>query len=125
MEGGGPIESITIAGRRFPTDGEDAAKIILGGFSNELKSNGDGTARVIKSRIPASVSDLNAQSDPNKDDLEYIQEKRNEHTLFDFSLTLVDGTVYAGAMQITDEVEYDSKEGTAGLNFAGRLAKQG
>jgi hypothetical protein len=124
MEGGGPIESITIAGRRFPVDGEDAAKITLGGFSNEIKPNGDGTARVIKSRVLASISDLNVQIDPNKDDLEYIQEKRNEHTLFDTSVTLVDGTVYAGATQITDEVEYDSKEGTAGISLTGRLQKQ-
>jgi hypothetical protein len=124
MEGGGPIESITIAGRRFSTDGEDAAKIALGGFSNEVVANGDGTARIKKSRVLAKISDLNIQIDPNKDDLEYVQEKRNEHTFFDTSVTLVNGTVYAGAMQITDEVEYDSKEGTAGISLVGRFGKQ-
>jgi hypothetical protein len=125
MEGGGPIESITIAGRRFPCDGEDAAKITLGGYSSEVKPNGDGSVRVVGSRVLAAISDLNVQIDASKDDLEYIQEQRNSLRLFDFTVNLVDGTVYSGAMQITDEVEYDSKEGTAGISLAGRLEKQG
>jgi hypothetical protein len=125
MEGGGPIESITIKGRRFACDGEDSAKIQLGGFNNELKPNGDGTPRQIKSRKLATISDLNPKIDPANGDLEYLQEIQNGFEMADTAITLVDGTVYSGAMQITDEVEYDAKEGTAGLSMAGSLEIQG
>jgi hypothetical protein len=124
MEGGGPIESITIKGRRFACDGEDSGKIQLGGFNNELKPNGDGTARQIKSRKLATITDLNPQCDPSRGDLEYLQGIQSSFEMADTAVTLVDGTVYSGAMQITDEVEYDAKEGTCGLSMAGYFEKQ-
>ena len=46
----GCIESIVINGRRFTTDAEDSCEITYDGFENEVKPNGDGTMRIVKSR---------------------------------------------------------------------------
>jgi hypothetical protein len=60
----GPIESITISGRRFAVEGEDAGNVVLSGFKNEIKFNGDGSKRIIRSRASGSIKNLNVQVSP-------------------------------------------------------------
>jgi hypothetical protein len=120
----GPVESITIAGRRFPTDGEDAGKIKLSGFKNEVKFNGDGSKRMIRSRVPGSISDLNVQVTHQNKDLEYMRDKQSTSDFFDVSLTLTDGTTYAGSMQFVDEIEEDTQQGTVSISLEGDLEMQ-
>ncbi len=125
MAASGPIESITLRGRRFPVDGEDAGNVSLPGTSNEVKPNGDGSLRLVKGRVAGMIENLNAQIDHERQDLEYLHELRDGGDFFDVSLTYCDGTVYAGSMQLTDDIKEDTKEGTAGITLTGNLEMQG
>ena len=120
----GPIESITIAGRRFPVDGEDAGNVILSGLKNEVKFNGDGSKRMIKSRANGSIKGLNVQITHENKDLEFLRDKQSTSDFFDVSLTYCDGTIYAGSMQFVDDITEDTQQGTASVSLEGDLDMQ-
>jgi len=120
----GPIESITIAGRRFPVDGEDAGNVTLSGFKNEVKFNGDGTKRIIRSRASGSIKNLNVQITHENKDLEFLREEQSTSDFFPVSLTYCDGTIYAGSMQFVDDITEDTQQGTAGISLEGDLEQQ-
>ena len=121
----GCIESIVINGRRFKTDADDSCKITYDGFENEVKPNGDGTMRIVKSRHTGKIEGLNIIMDPSRDDQEFIQEAQDSTDFFDVSATLVDGVVVGGTMQLTEAVATDLKEGTASITLEGTLEKLG
>ncbi|MCL2381353.1 MAG: hypothetical protein FWC64_07130 [Treponema sp.] len=123
----GPAESITIAGRRFVCNNEDDVSIQLPGFTNETRMHGDGGAHFAKSRKPGSIDSINVYIDPERNDLEYLQEQANRHEYFDVSLTLCDGIVYAGSMMLTgDSTALGVREGFAPITLEGpTLEKQG
>jgi hypothetical protein len=120
----GPIESITIAGRRFPVDGEDAGNVILSGFKNEIKFNGDGSKRIIRIRANGSIKNLNVQITHESKDLEYLRDKQSTSDFFDVSLTYCDGTTYAGSMQFVDDITEDTQQGVASISLEGDLEMQ-
>jgi hypothetical protein len=120
----GPIESITIAGRRFAVDGEDAGNVVLSGFKNEIKFNGDGSKRIIRSRANGSIKNLNVQITHENKDLEYLRDKQSTSDFFDVSLTYCDGTIYAGSMQFVDDITEDTQQGTAAISLEGDLEMQ-
>jgi hypothetical protein len=120
----GPIESITISGRRFPVDGEDAGNVILAGFKNEVKFNGDGSKRIIRSRSNGSIKGLNVQVTHENKDLEFLRDKQGTSDFFGVSLTFCDGTTYAGSMQFVDDITEDTQQGTAGISLEGDLDMQ-
>jgi hypothetical protein len=120
----GPIESITISGRRFPVDGEDAANVTLSGFKNEIKFNGDGSKRIIRSRASGSIRNLNVQITHANKDLEYLRNKQSASDFFDVSITYCDGTIYSGSMQFVDDITEDAQQGTAGISLDGDLEMQ-
>ena len=121
----GCIESIVINGRRFTTDGEDTCEITYNGFHNEVKPNGDGTNRIVKSRHAGAIEGLNITLNSENDDMEFLKECQDSMDFFDVSATLVDGTVIGGSMQLTDAVKADMKEGTAGITLNGSCEKLG
>jgi hypothetical protein len=120
----GPIESITIAGRRFPVEGEDAGNVTLSGFKNEVKFNGDGSKRMIRSRASGSIKNLNVQITHEQKDLEYLRDKQSTSDFFDVSLTYCDGTIYAGSMQFVEDIVEDTQQGTASISLEGDLEMQ-
>jgi hypothetical protein len=120
----GPVESITIAGRRFPVEGEDAGNVVLSGFKNEIKFNGDGSKRIIRSRANGSIKNLNVQITHENKDLEFLRDKQSTSDFFDVSLTYCDGTIYAGSMQFVDDITEDTQQGTAGISLEGDLEMQ-
>jgi hypothetical protein len=121
----GPFESHTLAGRRFSPDAEDDIQMQLGGKSNEVLPNGDGTVRVQQSRVPASLEGANLTFDPENGDVEFLQELRDKGDLFDYSGTTNDGTIYAGSMQITGDLKFSFKEGKVSITLKGSVQKQG
>jgi hypothetical protein len=120
----GPIESIIIAGRRFPVNADDAGKITLSGRINEVKRSGDGGKRIVQSFRTGAIEGLNVVVTHGNDDLEYLSDLQTKSDFFDVTLTHDDGTVYAGSMQLTDKVEEDTKEGTIAITLVGDLEKQ-
>lgn len=124
MAGGGPIESITLKGRRFAVDAESDLDLNLGGFTNEVKPNGDGSQRIVKSRRLASVKGGALAVDNDRSDNEFLQEVADETTGVDTDVTLVDGTVYSGTMAISNEFIYKTMDGICEVELTGTLEKQ-
>jgi hypothetical protein len=98
--------------------------VILSGFKNEIKFNGDGSKRIIRSRANGSIKNLNVQITHESKDLEYLRDKQSTSDFFDVSLTYCDGTIYAGSMQFVDDITEDTKQGTAGISLEGDLEMQ-
>jgi hypothetical protein len=120
----GPIESIIIAGRRFECDAEDSGEITLSGMKNEVKRSGAGGKRLVRSFRTGGLKGLNVVITHDNDDLEYLSNLQSTADFFDVSLTVCDGTVYAGSMQFTDDITENTKEGTISISLEGDLEKQ-
>jgi hypothetical protein len=123
---GGSIESISLQGRLFEVPADVEAQRKLGGFENEVQANGGFGARLIKTRVPLSLSGLTVSIDDSRDDQEYIQNLANLNDFFVIAITLADGNVYQGTAQIVDEfaVSTQNATGTISLMGPGTLTKQ-
>lgn len=126
MTGGGPLESITIKKRRFPVDGEINAMLSLGGFTNEVKPNGDGqTFRIVKTAKTAKLKAIPIIIDNSRGDMEFIQEIMDDPEPVDCFATEVDGTVWEGSVTIAGDPEKSTKEGTMEIEVHGSFNRQG
>ncbi len=123
---GGPIEEVTIDGRRFPVAADAEAERDLGGFTNEVSPNGDGSARLLKTRKPWKLGGLTLEMNSNRGDHEYVQTKADSKEFFPLTVTQCDGAVYAGTGQITGDIKASAMKATCGVEFSGpkKLEKQ-
>ena len=123
---GGSIDSISLNGRIFVVDAEADVNRKMGGFENEVKSNGDGSARQIKKKVPLSISGLTIEIDDTREDQEFIQFLANLNDFFPIVVTFVSGDDYQGSATITGEVQFSSQNATAQINLMGpgTLTKQ-
>ncbi len=116
---GGSIESVALAGRLFPVAADAEAQRKLGGFENEVAANGDGSARIIKTRVPLSISDLTLEVDDDRGDHEYLQELSNRSDFFPIVTTYASGVSYQGTAIITGELTVSSQQQTAAVSLSG------
>lgn len=116
---GGSIESITLDGRNFSVAADAEAQRKIGGFENEVQSNGDGTARQIKTRVPLSIDGLTVDIDDAQDDAQFLQELQNRNTFFPVSITYASGETYQGEAQIVGETQTSSQNATAAVSLMG------
>lgn len=116
---GGSLESVTFDGRNFPvaTDAEVQRKI--GGFENEVLTNGDGTARLIKTRVPLSLDGLVVEIDDSRGDHEFLQELSNRNDFWPMALTYASGITYQGTCQIVGEFQASSQAATGAVSLMG------
>lgn len=125
MASGGPLESITLDNRRFSVDGEANVMLSLGGYTNEIKPNGDGTFRIIKTAKVAKLKACPIVIDNARGDMEFIQERMNLSEPFSAFATEVDGTVWEGSVMISGDPEKSTKESTMEIEVHGQLNRQG
>jgi len=116
---GGSIQSISIGGRLFAVTADTDATRELGGFNNAVNSNGNGTARQEKTRVPWSVKGVVVEIDNTRADQEFLQGVQNSNDDVPCTLSFVDGTTYQGTGTIIDAVEYNNMSTTATVNLAG------
>ena len=116
---GGSIQSISIRGRIFPVASDAEANKKLGGFENEVQSNGDGTARLVKTRVPWSIDGLQIEINDDRGDHEFLQEIADSLEFVSMTMELASGAVYEGTGQITDEVTASSQNATATITVGG------
>lgn len=116
---GGPIESVTLDGRNFAVAEDAESQRKLGGFENEVQSNGDGTARLIKTRVPLSIDGLNVEIDDDRGDQEFLQELSNRNDFFPGAISYVSGSTYQATLQIVGETQANSKNATAAISLMG------
>lgn len=116
---GGSIESITLNGRTFAVAADAEAQRKVGGFENEVQANGDGTARMIKTRVPLSLDGLTLDIDDDKGDHEFLQELSDSNSFFAIAITYASGEVYQGTAQIIGEMQVSSQNATAAVSLMG------
>ena len=116
---GGSIEAISIRGRNFPVASDAEANRKLGGFENEVQANGDGTARIVKSRVPWSLDGVTVEIDDDRADQEFLQEIADAKDFVPVSITLASGHTYQGRGTITGEIQASSQNATAGISLMG------
>jgi hypothetical protein len=126
MPVGGSIESATLAGRVFPVAADADVTRKVGGFENEVLANGDGSARLQKTRVPAGLSGLVLSVDDDRGDQEYLQGLADGKDFFPASLILAGGQIWQGVLQIQGEFQYSTQTATATVNLmgSGTLSKQ-
>ncbi len=116
---GGSIESISIRGRLFPVASDAEANKKLGGFENEVQANGDGTARLVKTRVPWSIDGLQVEISDTRNDAEFLQEIADSLDFVPITMTLASGVTYQATGTITDEVQSSSQNATATITLGG------
>lgn len=123
---GGSIESVSLDGRNFAVAADAEAQRKLGGFENEVQANGDGNARLIKTRVPLSIDGLTIEVDDDRGDHEFLQDLSNRNDFFPIAITYASGVTYQGRAQITGELQSSSQNATAAVSLMGpgQLTKQ-
>lgn len=116
---GGSIESVSLGGRLFAVPADIETQRKLGGFENEVQANGNGTARLIKTRVASSIDGLTVEIDDDNADQEFIQDLADSPDFFVFSITYVSGKVYQASMQIVGDVQGSSQNGTCTVSLMG------
>lgn len=123
---GGSIESITMEGRTFSVDADAEAQRKLGGFENQVQSNGDFTARIIKTSVPLSLDGLTLSIDDENGDHEFLQSLSDGNSFFPIVITFASGISYQGEAQIVGETQVSSQNATASVSLMGpgKLTRQ-
>jgi hypothetical protein len=123
---GGPIENISLAGRQFAVTADADTGRKLGGFENEVQANGDGTGRVIKTRVPWSVSGLAVQITDEQGDQEYLQAIADGTEFVAIGITFASGDTYQGEGIVAGELSFSNQSASASFDLQGRgqLTKQ-
>lgn len=123
---GGSIESVNLSGREFAVAADAEAQRKLGGFENEVQANGDGTARLIKTRVPLSIDGLTIEIDDDRGDQEFLQDLADQKDYWPLGITYASGSTYQGTAQIVGENPASSQSATAAISLMGpgKLTKQ-
>lgn len=116
---GGSIESVALAGRNFPVAADAESQRKLGGFENEVQSNGDGSARIIKTRVPLNIEGLTVEIDDSRGDHEYIQDLANRNDYFPIAITYASGLTYQGRAMIAGDFQVSSQNATGVISLMG------
>lgn len=116
---GGSIESVQLAGRNFAVAADAESQRKRGGFENEVQANGDGTARLIKTRVPLKIDGLTVECDDTRGDHEYLQDLANRNDFFPIAITYASGITMQGQAQITGEMQVSSQNATAAITLEG------
>lgn len=116
---GGSIEEISIAGRIFAVASDADATKKLGGFENEVQANGNGTGRIIKTRVPWSVEGLTVSIDDLGGDHEFLQNIANGKAFVPVSMTLASGVTYSADGILTGDLGASSMSATASVSLSG------
>ena len=116
---GGSIESITLSGRGFAVAADAEAQRKIGGFENEVQANGDGTARLIKTRVPLALDGLTIEIDDDRGDHEFLQELSDQNDFFPIVISYASGEDYQGTAQIVGETQASSQSASASISLMG------
>lgn len=119
MATGGSIESVSLAGRVFAVAADADTQRKLGGWENEVQMNGDGSGRLIKTRVAAQFAGLQLSVDDARGDDEFLTEIKNGRDFVPGVVTYASGQSYSGLLQIVGEYVYNSQASTATVDLHG------
>ena len=116
---GGSLESVSLDGREFPVAADSEVQRKLGGTENEVQPNGNGTARLIKTRVAWSLDGLTVEVDDSRGDQEFLQALADGNNFFAVALSYPSGETYQGTGQIVGEMQASSQAATAAVSLMG------
>lgn len=116
---GGSVESVTIDGREFPVTFDADINRKLGGSENEVQPNGNGTGRIIKSRVAPSLSGVVVECDDSRGDNEFLQNISDNNKFVAIAITYASGITYQGSATITGELQYSNQGATCAFDMMG------
>ncbi len=117
---GGSVESVTISGRELPVTADADINRKLGGYENDVQANGDGSARIIKTRVNPMLSGIVTECDDDRGDHEFLQAIADGNEFVPTAITYADGSVYQGTAIISGELQHSNQSGTAGFDMMGQ-----
>lgn len=116
---GGSIVAVTFDGRRFSVPADADVQRKLGGFMNAVESNGDETARLIKTREPWSLDGVTVAVDDSRGDAEFLQALADQNDFFAITAELASGVIYQGTGQIVGDLQTGTQASSAAFNLMG------
>lgn len=116
---GGSIESVVLNGRRFSVTSDADSTRDVGGFSNANENNGDGTSRLIKTRVSWEIDGLNLSIDDSLGDQEFLQNLADANTYFTCLISYASGISFEGQGQIMDGVKVSSNTTSVAIKLGG------
>lgn len=122
---GGSIRRLSVKGRNFSVVGDADANMVLGGFTNTITANGDGTTQISQKRVPGALTDVEISLDNVRGDLEFLQDLANNGEVFPLYVEYSDGTAYSARVQIEGDLSRSSMDAKATVGFKGeKFVKQ-
>lgn len=123
---GGSIENVSIAGRLFDVAADADLSMKLGGFINTVEANGNGSARILKTRESLSIEGLRLSNDQARNDHSFLQDVADSTDYVDITVQHADGTVYEGVAMIVGDLVGSSSSATISVSLMGpqKLVKQ-
>jgi methyl coenzyme M reductase subunit D len=115
----GSVQNVSVNGRNFPVAADADGARNLGGRTNEVQSNGNGTVRVVQTRVPWSVGGLTLGINDDANDQKFLQDLADSGSLVPFTFELAGGQIYRGNGTISDNIEFSTQNGTASVTFMG------
>lgn len=116
---GGSIAAVSLRGRLFPVAADADGDRKLGGFENEVQANGDGSARIVKTRVPWSHGGIVVEVNEDRADHQFLKEIADSKDYVEMTIEYASGAVYMGMGMITGEVKFSSQKSTAEINLMG------
>lgn len=117
---GGSIESVSIDNQLFAVAADADATMSLGGFTNEVQPNGNGTSRIIKTRVPWTVSGIMVAVDDDATSWEFLQGIADGNEYVPVTIRMASGVTYQGTGTITDAIERSTQGATVSLSLGGQ-----
>lgn len=117
---GGSIESVSVDNQLFSVAADADATMSLGGWSNEIQPNGNGTSRIVKSRVPWALSGLMIAVDDDAANQEFLQRIADGNTYVPVTIRMASGVTYQGTGTITEPVERSTQSATCSLSLGGQ-----
>jgi len=115
----GSIADISLKGRYFAVAADAKVNRKIGGFENAVEANGDGSARLLKTRTPWMIEGVAVSIDDARGDHEFLQGLADLKDFFAIDITFASGATWQGKGQLTDDVQFDSSKATAELKLHG------
>ncbi|MDC7218643.1 MAG: hypothetical protein PQJ59_01810 [Spirochaetales bacterium] len=116
---GGEIVQAIVFGRVFEVKKDANVTFRMAGYTNETEPTGSGGLHTKQSVKLGGFDSLPLSLDPDRDDLEFLQECADSGEPGNCSITIVNGVTYAGQLVIEGEVDAASGDGQAEITALG------
>lgn len=124
----GDAEKIDIDGTLYAITSDTDFSRALGGYGNEVMSNGDGSSRLKKTRKKWAVTGMSVSCDDAGDNQhQKLQDVADKRDFVQITLYMADGSKWSGRGQIEGDLVFSPQNVAATFDLGGekRLTRQG